>query len=73
MATVSQTHDLKKELGIDADHCPTFRTRFSFDEQKALINEDLFAAKSVMAVLFAIVTGGLIFGVGTVLVLTMLR
>ena len=73
MATTAQSHDLKQELGVNADNHPTFRDHFSFEQQKALIDEDLFAAKSVMAVLFAIVTGGLVLGAGTVLVLTMLR
>ncbi|MCG8585457.1 MAG: hypothetical protein MI757_12165 [Pirellulales bacterium] len=73
MATVAAPHDLKRELGINADNCPTFRDRFNFEQQKALIDEDLFAAKSVMAVLFTIVTGGLALGAGTVLILTMLR
>ena len=73
MATVSQPDDLKKELGINADHCPTFRTRFNFEQQKALIDEDLFAARSVISVLFAIVTGGLVLGASTVLIMTILR
>lgn len=73
MSTATVPHELKRELGVNVDKSPTFRDRFSFEQQKALIDEDLFAAKSVMAVLFTIVTGGLVLGAGTVLILTMLR
>ena len=69
MAIATQEHDLKSELGIDADRCPTFRDHFNFEQQKALVEEDLFAAKSVMALLFSIVTAGLLLGSGTILIL----
>ena len=73
MATIARTHDLRKELGIDADRCPMFRTRFSFDQQKALIDEDKFAAKSVITLLFTLIASGLVLGTGAVLIMTMLR
>jgi hypothetical protein len=73
MAAANQAYDLKKEFGIAAENYPKFHEHFDGAQQKALIDEDIFAAKSVMAVLFTIVTGGLVLGIGTVLVLTMLR
>jgi hypothetical protein len=73
MATALQAHDLKKELGIDADRSPTFRERFNFEQQRALVEEDVFAAKSVVAILFTIVTTGFLLGASAVLILTALR
>jgi len=73
MTSTSTSQSRKHELGIDVDKFPEFKARFSHDEQKALIDDDLDAAKYVMAVLFAIVTMGLVLGGGTVLILTMLR
>jgi hypothetical protein len=73
MATMSQPHSTRHEHVIDLDRFPSFKARFSHDEQQALIDEDLTAAKTVMTVLFAIVTMGLVLGGGTVLLLNMLR
>ena len=73
MSAATTSSSEPHELAIDVDPFPTFKETFSHDEQKALIDDDLDAAKSVMAVLFAIVAMGLVLGIGTVLVLTMLR
>ena len=52
MAAADQSYDLKKEFGIAAENYPKFHKHFDGPQQKALIDEDIFAAKSVMAVLF---------------------
>jgi hypothetical protein len=73
MATIVRKHNLRKELGIDADRCPTFRTQFSFDQQKDLIDEDVYAAKSVITLLCVLVASGLVLGASAVLIMAMLR
>lgn len=50
MAAADQSYDLKKEFGIVAENYPKFHEHFDGAQQKALIDEDIFAAKSVMAV-----------------------
>ena len=52
MASASHEHDLKQELGINADQCPTFRKHFDFEQQKALINEDLITCDLIVGLLW---------------------
>lgn len=46
---------------------PVFRS-FSTDERRAMMEEDLFAGRSVSTVLLAIVTMGMLLMAGTVLI-----
>ena len=73
MALVLHSHDLEKEMGIHVDQFPNFKSKFSADEQWALVEEDVNAAKTVTGLLVTLVTVGLTLGAGAVLLMRLLR
>ena len=73
MALVSHSHDLEREMGVHVDQFPNFRSKFSADEQWTLVEEDVNAAKTVMGLLFTLVTVGLTLGGSAVLLMHLLR
>jgi hypothetical protein len=72
MATVSKRSSSLEKLDWYLQHCNhAVWDRFSGDEQRAMVDEDLFAAHSVSIVLVSLIATGMVLSAVTLLAILM--
>ena len=62
MSTTIEPSDQSQETRFNEDAYPAWKNSFSAKTRHDLIDEDLFAAKSVCGLLIAIIAGGVLLG-----------
>ena len=72
MATASKGSTGLEKLGWYLEHCNHGAwDRFSADEQRAMVDEDLTAARSVSLVLGSLITAGMLLAAVTLLIVVL--
>ena len=73
MASVPVSNDTRLDARVDDRDHPVWLRSFNYETRHGLIDQDLEAGRTVSAVLLAIVTGGLIWGLISVIIAIALR
>jgi hypothetical protein len=68
MASIPLPTEAQHDTRVDERNHPIWMQSFSYETRHALIDQDLAAGRSVTAVLLTIVTGGLIWGLISVII-----